>query len=33
MDIDLEKTRIKEVMEQVDRHSRVLTRQEELDNA
>lgn len=30
MNLDLEKLKIKDVMEEVDRHSRMLSRQEEL---
>lgn len=30
LDMDLEKLKIKDVMEEVDRHSRLLARQEEL---
>ncbi|KAF2237090.1 mitochondrial ribosomal protein L44 [Viridothelium virens] len=33
MDLDLNKLKIKDVMEEVDRHSRLLSRQEELSNS
>jgi large subunit ribosomal protein L53 len=33
MDLDLEKLKIKDVVEEVDRHSRMLARKEELNDS